>query len=72
MEQELGRVPEPRSQLQSWQGEVPKPYSSVPGPMGSSDGCTCGMQHAGWEAKREKLVRLREGGTLRRGRLPRA
>lgn len=37
---ELSRPPECRSQLQSWQGDVPKPYSSVLKPIGSSDGCT--------------------------------
>ena len=37
---ELSRPPECRSQLQSWQGDIPKPYSSVLKPIGSSDGCT--------------------------------
>ena len=67
MEQELSGVPEPRPQLQSWQGEVPKPYSSVPRPLGSSDGCTCGVQHAGWEAKREKLVKGQGGRNFEKG-----
>ena len=68
---ELSRPPECRSQLQSWQ-EVPKPYSSVLTPIGSSDGCTCGLQLAAWEPRERSQAWDREGGILRRGCRPRA
>ena len=68
---ELSRPPESRSQLQSWQ-EVPKPYSSVLTPIGSSDGCTRGLQLAAWEPRERSQAWDREGGILRRGCRPRA
>lgn len=69
---ELSRPPECRSQLQSWQGEVPKSYSSVLKPTGSSDGCTRGLQLAAWEPRERSQAWDREGGILRRGCLPRS
>lgn len=36
------------------------------------DGCTCKMQPAGWEPRERSQARVREGGTLRGGHLPRA
>lgn len=47
--------------------KVSKPCSSGPGPIESSDSCTCGTQHEGWEPRERRQVKVREGGALRGG-----